>query len=72
MRFYNALKQFYCGVDLHARSIYICIMDKDSKVLVHRKRKNRSTDLLLRILQPYKPHLEIKIELTYLYSLGDG
>ena len=25
MRFYNAIRQFYCGVDLHARSIYICI-----------------------------------------------
>jgi hypothetical protein len=24
MRFYNQQHQYYCGIDLHARSIYIC------------------------------------------------
>ena len=72
MRFYNAIRRFYCGVDLHARSIYICIMDKDRKVLVHRKLKNSSTDLLLKILQPYKHDLVVGAESTFAwYWLAD-
>jgi len=72
MRFYNAIRQFYCGVDLHARSIYICIMNKDRKVLVHRKLKNSSTDLLLKILQPYKHDLVVGAESTFAwYWLAD-
>ncbi len=72
MRFYNAIRQFYCGVDLHARSIYICIMNKDRKVLVHRKLKNCSTDILLRILQPYKRDLAVSAESAFAwYWLAD-
>ncbi|HYV38811.1 MAG TPA: hypothetical protein VE988_24215 [Gemmataceae bacterium] len=27
MRFYNQQHQYYCGVDLHARSMYLHILD---------------------------------------------
>jgi hypothetical protein len=27
MRFYNHAHRFYCGVDLHARTMYLCIVD---------------------------------------------
>ena len=27
MRFYNQLHRFYCGVDLHARTLSVCILD---------------------------------------------
>ena len=26
MRFYNQQHAFYCGVDLHSRTIYVCIL----------------------------------------------
>ena len=72
MKFYNAQKQFYCGIDLHARNIYICVMNKDRKVLVHRNLKNRSTYLLPRILQPYKDSLVVAAESTFAwYWLAD-
>ena len=28
MRFYNQQHRFYCGVDLHARTMYLCILDQ--------------------------------------------
>ena len=28
MRFYNQHHRFYCGVDLHARTMYLCILDR--------------------------------------------
>jgi hypothetical protein len=27
MRFYTSEHRFYCGVDLHARTMYLCILD---------------------------------------------
>jgi len=27
MRFYQGEHRFYCGVDLYARSMYLCILD---------------------------------------------
>ena len=28
MRFYTNQHKYYCGVDLHARKIYVCILDE--------------------------------------------
>ena len=36
MRFYTQQHQYYCGIDLHARSIYLCIIDQSGKILLHR------------------------------------
>ena len=36
MRFYTKQHQFYCGIDLHARTMYLCILNQDGEMLVHR------------------------------------
>lgn len=36
MRLYQAQHQAYCGVDLHARSMYVCVLDPQGKVLLHK------------------------------------
>ncbi len=36
MRFYTQQHQFYCGIDLHARQMYVYIPDAAGKTLVHR------------------------------------
>jgi hypothetical protein len=36
MRFYTEAHRYYCGIDLHARSMYVCIMDPGRKVLCTR------------------------------------
>jgi hypothetical protein len=35
MRFYQQQHRFYCDIDLHARSMYLCIRDHDGAVLLH-------------------------------------
>ena len=35
MRFYNGQHQ-YCGIDLHVKTMYVCILDGAGHVLVHR------------------------------------
>lgn len=37
MNFYHNSHQHYCGIDLHARSLYVCILDRDGNTLVHKE-----------------------------------
>src|SRR5439155_25442798 len=34
MRFYTRQHRHYCGVDLHARSMYVCLLDRDGNGVV--------------------------------------
>jgi hypothetical protein len=36
MRFYNRQHRHYCGIDLHVKTMYVCILDASGQVLVHR------------------------------------
>lgn len=36
MRFCNGQHQYYCGTDLHVKTMYLCILDGTGHVLVHR------------------------------------
>jgi hypothetical protein len=31
MRFYTNQHKFYCGIDLHARTMYLCILNQEGK-----------------------------------------
>ena len=33
MRFYTRVHRYYCGIDLHARSMYVCVINQDGEVL---------------------------------------
>jgi len=37
MRFYTQQHQHYCGIDLHARTMYLCILNPAGEVLLHRR-----------------------------------
>ena len=41
MRFYNRQRRHHCGIDLHVKTMYICILDAVGQVLVHRNVKSR-------------------------------
>lgn len=37
MNFYNNTHPFYCGIDLHARSLYVCIIDQEGSIILHKE-----------------------------------
>lgn len=39
MRFYTSQHLYYCGIDLHARTMYVVIADQAGQVLVSRNMK---------------------------------
>lgn len=36
MRCYTKQHQLYCGIDLHARPMHVCILRQDGAVVLHR------------------------------------
>jgi transposase len=40
MRFYNRQHRHYCRIDLHVKTMYVCILDTAGQVLVHRNVKS--------------------------------
>jgi transposase len=71
MRFYTTQHQFYCGIDLHARTMYVCILSQDGEVMLHRNMP-ASPDALLKAIAPYRDDMVIAVEciLTW-YWLAD-
>ena len=33
MRFYTGQHRYYCGIDLHVRMMYLCVLDQAGNVL---------------------------------------
>lgn len=64
MRFYTRQHVHYCGIDLHARSLYLCILDQEGKTLVHRKLPC-DRELLLKALAPYREDLAVAVECLF-------
>ena len=64
MKFYTQTHQHYCGIDLHARSLYVCILDRDGTILTH-KNISASPQALLAIIAPYRDDLIIGVECMF-------
>jgi len=64
MRFYNQQHKFYCGIDLHARKMYVCIIDEQGKIKVHQNLKT-DPELLFDIIFPFLEDLVICVECMF-------
>src|SRR2546426_1614852 len=71
MRFYTKQHPFYCGIDLHARTMYVCILSQDGEVVLHRNMQ-ASPDALLKAIAPYRDDIVIAVECIFTwYWLAD-
>jgi len=52
MRFYTDQHPYYYGTDLHAHSLYVCILNDEGQTLIHKEVKAQP-ELLLALLTPY-------------------
>lgn len=64
MDFYSNTHKYYCGIDLHAKSLYICILDQNGTVLFHRETK-ANPKALEKAISPYREDLVIAVECTF-------
>jgi transposase len=71
MRFYNTQHPFYCGIDLHARAMYVCILNQAGETLLHRNMKT-TPDAFLKVIAPYRPNIVVAVECMFTwYWLAD-
>jgi transposase len=64
MRFYTKQHKFYCGIDLHARSMYVCSLNQQGDIVVHRNMK-ASPDALLKVIAPYREDIVVAVECLF-------
>jgi transposase len=71
MQFYTKSHQHYCGIDLHTKMMYVCIVDANSNILIH---KNIPTNekAFLNLIQPYGNDIVVGVECMFSwYWLAD-
>lgn len=71
MRLYQQQHSLYCGVDLHARSMYLCITDPMGRVLLHMDLPANPTEFL-KAIAPFRDGLVVACECVFTwYWLAD-
>ena len=61
MNLYNNMHPYYCGIDLHARLLYVCILDQDGNTCVH-KEISADPNKLQQLLEPYIGNIVVGVE----------
>jgi transposase len=73
MKYYTTTTEFNCGIDLHARQMYVCVMDRQGKKLVHTNVKNNDFEFFLKLVAPYRHDLTVCAECMFgWYWLADA
>jgi len=65
MKLHQSVTQFNCGIDLHAKNMYLCVMDKEGKKLLHKNIETHDRECFLELLAPYRHDLTVACESTF-------
>jgi transposase len=73
MKYYTSTTEFNCGIDLHARQMYVCLMDREGNKLIHTNIRNNDFAYFLKLIEPYKHDLTVCSECMFgWYWLADA
>lgn len=71
MRFYAKQHKFYCGIDLHARTMYVCILNQDGEIMLHRNMQ-ANPEPCLKAIAPSREDIVVAVECMFTwYWLAD-
>ena len=71
MRFYAKTHAHYCGIDLHAKTMFLCILDREGQVLLHKNVRSRPEPFLAAV-EPFRDDLAVAVECMFTwYWLAD-
>jgi transposase len=64
MNFYTNQHKYYCGIDLHAKKMYLCVLDETGEIRLH---QNIITDreLFLKVLEPFREDVVVAVECMF-------
>jgi transposase len=73
MKFYRTTTEYNCGIDLHSRQMYMCLMDHEGNKLVHTNIQGNDWDYFMSRIAPYRDDLTVCCECTFnWYWLADA
>ena len=64
MRFYNTVHQHYCGIDLHAKTMVVCIINQAGETVLYSNMKTDPAPLAAAIA-PFREGLVISVECLF-------
>ncbi len=71
MHFYTRQHRFYCGIDLHAKTMYVCVQNQAGDVLESKNLPAAPAEFLAAIA-PYREDIAVGVECLFLwYWLAD-
>src|SRR5574341_2517793 len=71
MRFYSKQHLYYCGIDLHARTMFLCILNQEGEIVLHRNMPS-APEFFLKAIAPYRDDVAVAVECIFTwYWLAD-
>ena len=64
MRFYTKQHKFYCGIDLHTKNMYLCILDDTGEIRLHRNIKT-DREVFLEVIKPLGEVIVVGVECMF-------
>jgi len=64
MRFYTKQHRFYCGIDLHAKKMYVCVLDSAGEIVLHRN-INTEREIFLAVIEPFRENVVVAVECMF-------
>jgi transposase len=66
MRYAQINSKYVCGIDLHARNMYACVMNEKGEILFHRNMRT-DFDQFKKKMAPFLSDMTVGVESTYMY-----
>jgi transposase len=71
MRVYTQLHRCYCGIDLHARTMHLCVLDQQGSILLDKNIAARP-ETFLKVIAPFREDVVVGVECMFAwYWLAD-
>jgi transposase len=64
MKFYVKQHQYYCGIDLHTNKMYLCVLDREGRVRLHKNLKTSPANFL-RSIEPFREDVVVAVECIF-------
>lgn len=72
-QYYKTTTEFNCGIDLHARQMYVCVVDPKGEVVRHCNIEGNDFEVFLKKIEPFRKSLTVVCECTFnWYWLADA
>jgi transposase len=64
MNFYTNQHKYYCGIDLHTKKMYVCILDSAGEIRFHRNIKT-DRQAFLKVIKPFREDIVVAVECMF-------